>query len=149
MVDILEKDKQRFNSKIIKKGDCLLWQGALDKDGYGNFYFKKKNRRVHRVAMYFAKGPIEDGLVVDHICKNRNCVAINHLRLITARQNTLENSNSVGARNSMKVFCKNGHRFDKVYGEGAKRQRYCSVCQSEKSKRLKIKWREEANTVKC
>ena len=25
----------RFNSKIIKNGECWIWQGFVDRDGYG------------------------------------------------------------------------------------------------------------------
>lgn len=140
----MEHDKIRFKSFYKVINGCFLWKKYLDKDGYGAFYFMKKLRRAHRVAYYFANGDIPEGMVVDHICKNRNCVNIEHLRLITKRQNTLENSRSVGAINKMKQFCKNGHIFDKKYGK----QRYCSICSNEKSKRLHKKWRE-TDSVLC
>lgn len=145
MEHIHQKDIVRFNSFWEKVGDCHLWKAFLDKDGYGSFYFKKKLRRAHRVAYYFANSDIPDGMVIDHICKHRNCVNPSHLRLITKTQNTLENSRSVGAINKMKEFCKNGHKFDRKYGN----QRYCSICQAEKKKRLRSKWLEEANKIKC
>ena len=141
----MEKDKIRFNNGFKVVGDCHLWQGFLDKDGYGTFYFNKKARRVHRVAYYFAYGDIPSGMVIDHICKKRNCVNFQHLRCITAKENTLENSTSVGAINRKKTHCKQGHIFDKIYGK----QRYCSICSNQKSIRLKKKWREEANLIKC
>lgn len=142
---IKQGELDRFNSCWDKVGDCNLWNGALDKDGYGSFYFRKKGRRAHRVSYYFSKGDIPDGMVVDHICKNRSCVNADHLRVITPTQNSLENSNSVGAVNAKKTHCPYGHPLDRKYG----RQRYCSICQAEKSKRLRKKWLEEANKIKC
>ena len=84
-------------------------------------------------------------MVIDHICKNRNCVNLKHLKLVTIKENVLENSNSIGAINSRKTTCKNGHLFDKKYGN----QRYCSICENAKSKRLRKKWLKEANKTKC
>ena len=145
MEHFTNEEKARFDKYWKQKGNCRLWQNALDRDGYGNFYFRKKNRRAHRVAFYFHYGNIPKGMVIDHICKNRNCVAIEHLRLITRRQNNLENSLSVGAINKMKKFCKNGHKFDIEYAN----RRYCSICQREKTRRLRKKWKKEANKIKC
>jgi len=138
----------RFNNYWKKVGDCHIWTNRLDKDGYGSFYFIKKHRRAHRVAYFFSKGDIPGGMVIGHTCRNRNCVNPEHLRVITAGENSIENSNSVGAINKRKTKCKNGHLFDKVYGTN-KKQRYCSICQAEKSSRLRKKWLEEANKIKC
>ena len=148
MEKITESELVRFNSKWRQVGDCKIWQGYLDKDGYGFFYFRQKLRKAHRVSYYITNGAIKDNLVVDHKCKKRNCVEINHLRLVTKSQNTLENSRSIGAINKAKIFCKNGHKFDKIYGT-AKKQRYCSKCENEKSKRLQRKWLKQANKIKC
>lgn len=140
----MDTNKQRFEScyKIIN--NCWVWQRPVDRDGYGSFYFMKKGRRAHRVSWFFKNGAIPEGMVIDHICKNRKCVNPDHLRCITKKQNTLENSMSVGAINANKTTCKNGHPFDRFYG-----QRYCSICQAEKTKRLRKKWLEEANKVMC
>ena len=144
----MEKIIKRFQSfyKIIN--NCFVWQGYKDKDGYGTFYFKKKNRKAHRVSYYIKFGNIPKDMVIDHICKNPSCVNPKHLRLVTKRQNTMENSNSVGVKNARKTHCKEGHLFDKKYGT-KKQQRYCSICENEKSKRLAKKWRKEANSVLC
>ncbi len=140
-----QDELNRFNNKWVKKGDCHLWKSPLDKDGYGQFYFRKKGRRAHRVSYFFHNGPIKDEMVIDHICKNRNCVNVSHLRLVTKIENNLENSLSVGAINKKKKLCKNGHPFNRKWGK----QRYCSICENEKTKRLRKKWLEEANKVKC
>lgn len=135
----------RFNKFFIKVGDCHIWQNALDKDGYGSFYFMKKLRRAHRVSYYFSHGNIPKGMVIDHICKKRNCVNPSHLKAVSIKENSLNNSLSVGAINKAKIICINGHPFDRFYGK----QRYCSICQAEKTKRLRKKWAEKANSVLC
>lgn len=130
----------RFKTKYdVDPSGCWLWNGPLDKDGYGNFYLRRRNRRAHRVAWYHAQDEIEPGMVIDHHCQVRNCVNPAHLRKITVRRNALENSRGMAALNALKTTCKNGHAFDRFYGG----QRYCSICESEKSKRLRAKWRAE------
>jgi hypothetical protein len=138
-----ESEIKRFNNRWVKSGDCYLWQGYLDKDGYGTFFFRKLNRRAHRVSYYMFVGDIPDGMVIDHICAKRNCVNPAHLRVLTPRENSLD-SRGIGAQNARKTHCKYGHPFDRKYGK----QRYCSICSNEKSKRLQAKWRSE-NTIKC
>lgn len=134
----------RFNSKWDRDNGCKLWNGALDKDGYGTFFFRRKNRRAHRVAYYIVNGDIPKGMVIDHKCKNRHCVKASHLRVVTIKENSLINSEGVGAKNAQKTHCKNGHPFDRKYGK----QRYCSICQANKTKRLRKKWAME-DTVQC
>lgn len=145
MEHIEQKELERFRSFFEVVGDCYLWKGWLDRDGYGSFFFRRKSRRAHRVAYFMKNGPIPDKMVVDHLCKNRNCVNPEHLRIVTAKENSLENSNSVGAINAAKTHCKNGHPFDRKYGK----QRYCSICQAVKTKRLRKIWLVEANKVAC
>lgn len=148
MEHLTKKEQDRFDGKCKQSGECKLWTGPLDRDGYGSFYFRKKGRRAHRVAYFSVHGPIPDGMVVDHICKKRHCVQPNHLRLMTMIDNVMQNSNSIGAINRRKTHCKYGHPLDRSYGKG-KKQRYCSVCDSAKRVRLAKKWRTEANAVKC
>lgn len=65
-------------------------------------------------------------------------------QVATIRENTLRDSAAVSAINARKTHCKNGHPFDRVYGSGKGRtQRYCSVCEAAKSRRLHAKWRAE------
>jgi hypothetical protein len=134
----------RFNKAWEFKKGCHIWRNYLDKDGYGTFYFKRKPRRAHRVAYYIFKGDIPKNMYVDHICNNRACVNISHLRVVTPKQNSLENSRSVAAINALKRHCPQGHEYDRKYGG----QRYCSKCESAKTKRLRAKWYAQ-DTVKC
>lgn len=127
----------RFNGRTSKDGDCVLWTGALDKDGYGTFYLRRRGRRAHRVAYFHAYGAIPVDCVIHHACQTRHCVNPAHLRLATVKDNNLRESNNVGAINARKTHCKNGHPFDRKYGG----TRYCSVCEAAKTKRLRAKWK--------
>lgn len=134
------QENERFESKFVVDGKgCHLWQGPLDRDGYGMFYLRRRNRRAHRVGWYTVKGEIPEGMVVDHLCGVRSCVNPAHLRLQTPRQNALENSRGIGAVNARKTHCKEGHPFDRFYSG----QRVCSKCEAAKAQRLRRKWRAE------
>jgi len=141
---------ERFRAKFEVQGECWIWQGPPDKDGYGTFYLRKRGRRAHRVAWYWQNGPIPDGLVIDHSCRHRSCVNPDHLNLATPSENVFANSHSVPALNRLKTECKNGHPFDREYSaKGGHTVRYCSICEAAKRKRLRASWEAEARATKC
>lgn len=137
------QEMERFEKFCTPSGKCKVWMGYLDKDGYGSFFFRRFNRRAHRVAYYMHVGDVPKGMVVDHACGVRNCVQPSHLRLLTPKENSLD-SRSPAAINARKTHCSMGHPFDKVYGG----QRCCSVCNTAKKLRLLKKWKAE-DKVMC
>ena len=102
---------KNFWSKVNKTESCWIWLGGT-KRGYGKILTGKKQSRAHRVSFEIHKGPILEGLVIDHICRNKLCVNPDHLRQVTIAQNTIENSNSTGALNKYKTHCVRGHEFN-------------------------------------
>jgi hypothetical protein len=139
MNDATPQEVARFKSKTKPAGDCILWTGQLDRYGYGVLNFRRATRKAHRLALWFANRPIPEGHVVNHTCRNRHCVNPQHLNTLTASENSKRDSTSVGYINSQKTHCKEGHPFDRFYGG----QRYCSICDRAKGKRLRAKWRAE------
>jgi len=59
------------------KGDCIEWEGAKDKDGYGSVRVNGVLEKAHRRAY----GPVIKGAVVMHDCDNPGCVNPFHLRI--------------------------------------------------------------------
>ena len=76
-----------FRAYTEWSGDCLLWTGGKTKSGYGSLNTGGTNLRAHRYAWERANGPIPEGMYVDHLCWNRACVNVDHLRLATPQQN--------------------------------------------------------------
>ena len=78
--------EERFWAKVDRTGDCWLWTGCVDKDGYGLFY-SDRTQRAHRFAWELIVGPLPpDGLDHRHTCPKR-CVNPGHLRPASAKQN--------------------------------------------------------------
>ena len=94
-----------FNTRTERRGDCLVWTGSTDTDGYGRLSVDGKWTRAHRYAWEQEHGKIPPRGQIDHRCWNRACVEITHLRLATNAENVRNGSGarptnrSTGARN--------------------------------------------------
>jgi hypothetical protein len=90
-VDITEEDIARFWAKVALPDarGCLVWTGPGSGTGYGKFRRFRRSVFAHRFAYMALVGPIADGLVLDHLCRNRACVRPDHLDAVTQRVNVL------------------------------------------------------------
>jgi hypothetical protein len=77
----------RFWAKVDTSGDCWTWTAAVNSYGYGVIGSDGKVKKAHRLAYEWTNGPIPDGSLIDHICRNRACVRASHLRLASQKQN--------------------------------------------------------------
>lgn len=121
---------QRLWAKVIKLGpdDCWEWQGYKTRDGYGCIQAHGRAQTVHRVALELDGRPADPEQYVDHLCRNRGCVNVRHLRAVTPAVNTLENSLGMSAINAQKTNCKCGEPFRFRYDTGRGKVRLCGVC---------------------
>lgn len=71
----------------VKPG-CWDWLGS-DRSGYGRLWQPgvRKHLRAHRFAYQLLVGPIPDGMVLDHLCRNKGCVNPDHLEPVTQSEN--------------------------------------------------------------
>lgn len=69
----------KLDSTIDKSGDCWLWTGGKDSDGYAIVRSGLSSRRVSRVIWMLAHGPLENGIIVCHHCDNPACCRLEHL----------------------------------------------------------------------
>jgi len=80
-------DHDRFWSQVDKSGECWLWMGSRNANGYGMFQFQGRRERAHRVSFLFEYGdyPKPYGC---HTCDTPQCVRPDHIKAGTAYDNT-------------------------------------------------------------
>lgn len=120
----------RFASKVKigQPSECWIWQAFINDKGYGQFRLGS-HKRAHRVSYEWARHPIPDGLVIDHLCRTRACVNPDHLEPVTSRVNTLRGE-TLAAECVAKTHCPQGHPYDEAntISEGNGRFRRCREC---------------------
>lgn len=72
-------------------GRCWTWTADLCSRGYGQIGWKGHSKLAHRRAYELLVGPIPDGLVLDHLCRNQSCVNPAHLEPVTRAENNRRN----------------------------------------------------------
>jgi len=124
-------------------GDCIVWQGALDRDGYGLVSVNDHTRRAHRVAYDREVGPIPPRLTIDHLCRNRACVNVEHMEPVTVRENVLRGFGPPGM-NARKTHCSKGHAFTEANTYLYRGSRHCRPCNNEATREYRARRKERA-----
>lgn len=100
---------------------CHNWPGNKTRNHrYGTVRFRATTRLVHRLLWEDAHGPVPEGLQLDHLCNNTLCCNIEHLRVVTPKENSQ-------ARN----FRRHGGNCPKCatpYTYRSNGNRYCKPC---------------------
>lgn len=140
MTTMDDKTLARFMSRIVKLDNgCWQWTGYTN-GGYGGMNVNGKAYRVHRLAYEHFVGPIPEGLVLDHLCRNRACANPDHLEPVTHHTNILRGVGT-GAQHARRTHC------SKCGGEYTQRNdnpnwRFCKACASAYNLAWKREWRK-------
>jgi len=127
--------KKLFWSKVDKSAGvdgCWPWTGYVTTKGYGLQRIAGKYKAVHRVIYQIVNGPLDDSLVMDHLCRNRRCCNPAHLEPVTSQENTLRGV-GITAVNAKRTHCKNGHQFtpeNTHFYKTPQGGRHCKKCNS-------------------
>lgn len=144
--DPVRKMARLRERSVVTGTGCLEWQGSRMPNGYGRTYFRGRGEYVHRIAYLLTRGDIRAGLSIDHLCRNRACMNVDHMELVTLRENTLRNESP-----SMRLYragvCGRGHSMtpENVYVRerlGKKPYRRCRECRREYERTHDFRLRE-------
>lgn len=103
---------------------CIESKKGITTNGYSRIRINGQRIQAHRWAYIVAKGAIPEGLVIDHMCENRLCVAPDHLRAVTNSVNVRAGKHSI----DRKPFCKKGHLYSKHLSVRKSGKRECAEC---------------------
>ena len=133
-------EEERFWAKVDRRDDdeCWPWLAGINQYGYGQ-YAHGGNRKngAHRYSYMLNRGPIPEGLQVNHVCHDRDldcpggvgclhrrCVNPSHLELATVKEQAVRASIT-----NTQTHCKRGHEFTPdnvyVYATGSRTCRRC------------------------
>lgn len=122
---------------------CVLWFGADNGRGYGVILVGSRSdgsRRLtyaHRAAYEIARGPIPDGMHLDHLCRTPACINPDHLEPVTCRENLRR-----GVGHGSEPLCPAGHPYDGNNLYRDRRGRKCRTCNRERQASRKRRLRE-------
>lgn len=92
----LPAERKLIEGSVEDESGCRIWVRGLTRGGYGVVSIRNKAHYVHRLAYETFVGPIPEGLVIDHLCRNRACVRPDHLEVVTYQVNLNRGSKSRG-----------------------------------------------------
>jgi hypothetical protein len=109
---------------------CWLWLGGGCSLGYGKAHGNNgESIGSHVLVFTLLRGPIPDGLHLDHKCRVPCCCNPDHLEAVTPQINILRGFGPA-AINARKTHCKKGHLLPAPNRHG---RRDCLVCKREYS----------------
>lgn len=111
---------------------CVEWPGYRGAANYGRVFFAGRARLAHRVMYELLCGPIPEGHVIDHLCRNTSCINPAHMEpLATVAEHNTRTALS-------QETCRKGHpRTPDNYWTDPKGFRQCRPC----SRRRTSAWR--------
>lgn len=132
IADLEPKVRERI--EIDPATGCHVWTGMMNEQGYGIIKSHGRRCRTHRISYVAAKGEIPQGLILDHLCRNRACCNPDHLEAVTRRENTLRGEGPT-AQAAKATHCPAGHPYEgSNLAPHPKGYRQCRICRQAQRK---------------
>lgn len=127
---------------------CWNWTGSAAR-GYGTMtvtraYKQSAREYVHRASYELHVGPIPDGLVIDHLCRNTLCCNPEHLEPVAQSENVRRGEAPSQTIYKDATHCIRGHEFTPANTMRAAKGRKCRACHSRRVRESRAR-RVEAN----
>lgn len=130
----IELIKRLHGKYDVKSSGCWEWNRSFTKGGYPIYRAFCIHTTAHRISYAIFNGDIDDGMEIDHLCKNIKCVNPNHLEQVTRKENVKR------SYKPMQSHCVNGHIFDEknTYLKPSNGTRACRKCNKIRAKKNRI-----------
>lgn len=138
---VMTNDEARFWSRVSMGATCWTWSGSRTTGGYGNLRWRGGYAYAHRLAWELKNGPIPDGMVIDHLCRNRACCRPEHLQPVEHVTNVRRGLSGYGLRSE----CKRGHDVAdpanvRIDAAGYRQCRKCDAIRTEAKNLRRKEW---------
>ena len=104
---------------------CWIWTGRTNQGGYPVIWQGRKPVSAYKVSYELVRGPVPADRVLDHVCRNRMCVAPHHLEAVTKEENERRKSWPYRARIEK---CQSGHALSTTGVMTEQGGRVCREC---------------------
>ena len=127
----------------VDASGCWIFTGSVNHAGYGLISRGEPTPhltlRVHRVVYEHHKGPIAEGLALDHLCAVKRCCNPDHLEPVTTSENAKrqwrDGRGYPGTYNKVKTHCPQGHPYDEANTRFYRGKRHCRKCEAAAQRR--------------
>lgn len=118
------------------RGPCMLWEGATQSKGYGCVTDGHGSSvLIHRKVWEESRGPIPEGMTIDHLCRQKTCINPDHMEVVTRAEN-------VRREHAARTHCNANHPLS---GENVRlytrsnglTYRVCRACRRAEQQRLR------------
>jgi hypothetical protein len=115
---------------INLKAPCWIATRKLNKAGYVYVTVNGKSVRAHRYMWEQLRGPIPEGMELDHLCREKRCVNPQHLEPVTHLENCRRGLG--GHNNRSKTHCAKGHEYTEANTYHDSKGRQCRTCRAQR-----------------
>lgn len=125
--------EEKFWPKVSVTPSCWNWTACKHRDGHGKIGHNGKTLYAHRVSYELLIGPIPEGLILDHLCRNPACVNPDHLEPVTVKINNNRGISPM-ALQLLITHCPEGHEYNDDNTYHWRGHRRCRICNAIKAK---------------
>lgn len=138
------------------RGECYLHRNKHH-TGYSHSRLFGQKYPTHRIIKVISLGEDDQTSVIDHLCRNTNCIRVSHLEFVSFKENVRRGISAdifkrlVVEPKKAKTHCINGHELNEVNcktfvrtdGNPGSLRRSCRVCHklTERKRRASVRQR--------